>query len=998
MSQFNTKANEDIRNKTKLISKSSKSNKISKLNIHNNRNYSLLNISPKETKNVPYKINYANTETTYSSNNIHSNLKNGNLNIKTEQNFKKLNEVRLDSPNLKIMQNNNIKKTDNNISKYRIFSANVLKNKKRISFFNHENNNKKEAQIYLNGFIDNLLNSNKERRILSSRGFLSRAEINTEKVLKNKNKRLNTAYKITNQNCIKNLDLNLHKNNYKYSYVSMEKNQNLLQKELYYELLRKYKIVKNNNNQTNLINRTNKEHYLRSIINNITRKVQFLNTKNSILSNENTMNLLNKEEYFLYKKLKEFFKDNCSIKKFSKSIFDSKNGNKYLLPLFNEINFTYSNIEDKNKNEISKIDDDFNIYKDKIDNQNEFNHKNIIEIYLNKQLKKQRRNNYTNIFLNSNIENEKRENPNQRIIKLNKSFDKNNFEKLEKLNNINNDKIVVLKKQKKDDLKIIEKNKYQEYKMKVIQQNENIINNYHKKITYSTNAILPKKPLFEYKRKNNNIIPIKTNNKHQKKETNNSKKEDTFRSRNNIIKNKIRFSYSEKKQIKSINEIKLTKSNEKKKLINNLNKILTKNNSRIKKVETTEENKKEPIHKIARLSTKNYNETDSSKINKTAINEDIKKLLHKGNNFHSEFPKNFLHNGNLNSTSRNSNIAFYSNENTTKSKETTERKINSLRKNAKKQTSKTVETKNKKKENNLNSDLKNITISNNLILKESIENEENKLIEKIEMKKNKTLKLLYSFLKAHIKDIIEKEKIKKLLINPEFKKNFDLLKNQMNQLNELSKEDQNSPQRKSKILSDEEVIDIIYEEINKKSEKKTDENTKKSDYKASLHLKKRASRRKKSELKKEENKFESLINFNLAKENEKLELMATELTLSNELKHHIRKTFNKEFKARLQLILDKIESYQDLSAEEYVDAFKNNYSLLKEEMNEILRDKEREERINSFMNHLDSDRNIFETKWNFCKNKINVIDNKIQTSFGINEKINYKSTINKKKK
>ena len=253
------------------------------------------------------------------------------------------------------MQNNNIKKTDNNISKYRIFSANVLKNKKRISFFNHENNNKKEAQIYLNGFIDNLLNSNKERRILSSRGFLSRAEINTEKVLKNKNKRLNTAYKITNQNCIKNLDLNLHKNNYKYSYVSMEKNQNLLQKELYYELLRKYKIVKNNNNQTNLINRTNKEHYLRSIINNITRKVQFLNTKNSILSNENTMNLLNKEEYFLYKKLKEFFKDNCSIKKFSKSIFDSKNGNKYLLPLFNEINFIYSNIEDKNKNEISKI-------------------------------------------------------------------------------------------------------------------------------------------------------------------------------------------------------------------------------------------------------------------------------------------------------------------------------------------------------------------------------------------------------------------------------------------------------------------------------------------------------------------------------------------------------------------------------------------------------------------------------------------------------------------
>jgi hypothetical protein len=66
--------------------------------------------------------------------------------------------------------------------------------------------------------------------------------------------------------------------------------------------------------------------------------------------------------------------------------------------------------------------------------------------------------------------------------------------------------------------------------------------------------------------------------------------------------------------------------------------------------------------------------------------------------------------------------------------------------------------------------------------------------------------------------------------------------------------------------------------------------------------------------------------------------------------------------------------------------------LLKEEMNQVIRDKEREERINTFMSHLDSDRNIFEKKWNFCNDKIYVIDSKFQTTLGI-----YKNNKTKKK-
>jgi hypothetical protein len=287
-----------------------------------------------------------------------------------------------------------------------------------------------------------------------------------------------------------------------------------------------------------------------------------------------------------------------------------------------------------------------------------------------------------------------------------------------------------------------------------------------------------------------------------------------------------------------------------------------------------------------------------------------------------------MHNKNLNSSSRN-NIGLSSHENTSNSKDSNSNKKNNLERILKKQISKTFEQNINNNENNLNQHLNIATISNNLILKASIEKEENILIEKLEKKKNNTLKLLYSYLKAHLKDLLEKDKIKQLLKNPEFKQNFDIFKNQMNKLNEL-KRDSNTGKRKSKILSDEDIIEIIYEEVKRKKEKKLEKNSLKSSYIPLLHLKKRLSQIEKTELKEDEEeekkKKESHINLILQKENEKLELIATEISLTNELKNHIRETFNKEFKARLQLILDKIESYQDLRTEDNVETFKNNYA------------------------------------------------------------------------
>ena len=132
------------------------------------------------------------------------------------------------------------------------------------------------------------------------------------------------------------------------------------------------------------------------------------------------MNLLTKEEFFLYKKLNEYFKDSCSIKKFSKSIFNAKDGNKYLLPLFNDnINLYKSNKDQKNKNEINKMDYDFNEYREKINKQIDVNQQKIIELYLNNRLKKQKENNIiNNIYLTPKIDKIKAQTPNQVIIKL----------------------------------------------------------------------------------------------------------------------------------------------------------------------------------------------------------------------------------------------------------------------------------------------------------------------------------------------------------------------------------------------------------------------------------------------------------------------------------------------------------------------------------------------------------------------------------------------------
>ena len=289
--------------------------------------------------------------------------------------------------------------------------------------------------------------------------------------------------------------------------------------------------------------------------------------------------------------------------------------------------------------------------------------------------------------------------------------------------------------------------------------------------------------------------------------------------------------------------------------------------------------------------------------------------------------------------------------------------------------------------------IKTIDLSNNIILKKNIEMEEKKILKKINNKKNKTIKLLYQYIKRNIKESIQKEYIKQLLTHQEFRQAVDLLKRQIDRSNEYSNEDSS---KIIKPITDEEVVDILYTEISKDEENtKKVENIpiRKSTYIPGSFLKSK-NEEKKIEIN-EEKESEEVIKMikEREKEKEKLKIMVNEKTLSNELRFHIQETNNKEIRERFQSILSQIESYQNLSMADYVEAIKNNYLLLKEEMNKIISDKEMEDRINGFVTNLDIERNILESKWNYLSDKINIIDNKFHIQLG-----KYNKNSKKKKK
>ena len=244
------------------------------------------------------------------------------------------------------------------------------------------------------------------------------------------------------------------------------------------------------------------------------------------------------------------------------------------------------------------------------------------------------------------------------------------------------------------------------------------------------------------------------------------------------------------------------------------------------------------------------------------------------------------------------------------------------------------------------------------------------------------MKLLFNYIRNHLKDKIKKEEIKNLLKKKEFREKIDLLKAQIDKTREYTN---TIPNKTIQPITDDEIIILLYSELTRDEQikfiKMNSSKKARSNYVAELHLKneKQEAAVNKKELKEEENPDYIRMQNEREKEKEKLKYMVNEMNLSNELRFHIQETNNKELRERFQHILSQIESYQNLSMADYVEAIKKNYLLLKEEMNQILSDKKTEDRINGFVTNLDIERNVLESRWYYLSNKLNIIDNKFRS-------------------
>ena len=487
----------------KLINENHKSNynnfrHYSSLIKKNNKNpYNFINASSNIQKN-PHKIRYLSTETN-DHNNIFSCV---NENYPFNNYYKHIQRT----PNKYLSINNRVY----NGNKNKILSANHTKRIKT----NIKKPYQKENEIYLNDFINSSSDEKLQKRIQSSKGFLRKIDFELEQILSNKNKKkLLTINK--NYNKENNIDLNFHNNNYlfEYSLDNNSKDKTNSIKKWYFNTINKDKKINKidyNNNDIEEI----KDNYFQYIINDITRKVEFLNTKNDTLSDEITMNLLNNEEHYLYNKLNNFFKDNYSIKKFSKSIFDEKNGNKYLLPLFND-KYIYQNLIDsnrsKNKNKQSPTKTNFNKYKLIEGNELNFNNfkennRNIIKVFISKKSKEKEKKKINVIFFPSKIEKILPQLDDNKKVH-NTSYDKKNAIKINHKRKQKYNEFLINKSQYKYD-----KNKYKKNKLNkslntsLNKENINTLDNFVIENTRITNE------------KNiNNFKPIQTNDDFYKK-------------------------------------------------------------------------------------------------------------------------------------------------------------------------------------------------------------------------------------------------------------------------------------------------------------------------------------------------------------------------------------------------------------------------------------------------------------------------------------------------
>ena len=142
------------------------------------------------------------------------------------------------------------------------------------------------------------------------------------------------------------------------------------------------------------------------------------------------------------------------------------------------------------------------------------------------------------------------------------------------------------------------------------------------------------------------------------------------------------------------------------------------------------------------------------------------------------------------------------------------------------------------------------------------------------------------------------------------------------------------------------------------------------------------------------NKYENILNKNSENEdiikeenenkniqNEKNKLLVEEMNLINEIKFYMSTMDDPESQRKFENLLKQIENYRKLNDKEYIESIKQTFGSFKEEIEEIFRTKEIEDRINGFITNLDKDVNRVEIKRSFYESLLNIVDHRFKTIF-----------------
>ena len=298
-----------------------------------------------------------------------------------------------------------------------------------------------------------------------------------------------------------------------------------------------------------------------------------------------------------------------------------------------------------------------------------------------------------------------------------------------------------------------------------------------------------------------------------------------------------------------------------------------------------------------------------------------------------------------------------------------------------------------------------------------------KLMRLVRKKINKYLFKIFEFI-AKNADIenFKKDDLTKFLIDKEFRNNFRLLKEQIIKQRELVRDslDPEGKDKKKKIyIRDSEMINYIYRYIKDKNslfyksiykriktEKEEEEHNLNSGGNYSKIVEMLSKSYKEGKRKKEfsiyskrsrdytEDKIHPRANskkvfkkkkthrdLEIISQDEKKLLILGEINLTNEIRYQISIADDKQSKEKFKNLLNKIEALRLLSGDEYVKSLKENFTMFKEEAEEILKAKEIEERLNGFIDDLNYQRNNLKDKHRYIMSLMNIKDNKFLSSF-----------------